>query len=146
MAKRLISHAERWRYEYRGIEYEISKRHKSPVPFWAYYIHIPLDIMPPALRERFWLPAKVVNGHVIYGLQENDFLQQELSWHAGGPDYYEKVGGHDGIRQLVKIGCGYGGEWEKHIEYELENLEWQAQMTIDSLTRLVLRGPSESRP
>lgn len=140
--QRLVSHTERWRYEYRGVVFEISKRDRVPTPFWAYYIYIPLDIMPTSLREKFWLTPTRVNGKIMWGLQENTFLNKEMFWHAGGPDYYKKIGGHDDTPKLVKIGCGFGGDWEKHIEYGRENLDWEACLTIDSFTKLVLGWPN----
>lgn len=139
---KLISHSERWRFVYRGIEYEITKRHGKPLPFWAYYIHVPVNTLPPALLPSFLVPCDVIGGKPVYRIQQSPILQNELSWHAGGPDYYEKIGGHDGKPMFLKIGCGYGQEWEKHVEYEFDNLEWQVKQTIDSLVRLVLNGPS----
>lgn len=102
---------------------------------WCYYIVITEDQLPAEEFEQFWL-APVVNdqtfGRKYIGYDYNSAPFASVDWHCG-VTYYEKLGGLDGNKRLVKIGCDYAHYWDEGQQYNLQSVEYDAIETIKQL-------------
>jgi len=126
-----------WNGMYEDIKFEIQNFEYDTSGFengaWTYYIILPLKQLPEDIREDFWLTPKSdsITGRPYYDYYRNLPIYN-IYWH-GEVTWYEKVGGFDGHRRAVKIGCDFQHLFDEHKSYNFDYIYSEAKKTIKEL-------------
>ncbi len=126
-----------WTGSHKGVTFEINKfKSYTGGDNWTHYIFIRLERIPDTvMAERFWLSGEVDSkGRVNYKTWES--IINHLEFH-GGCTWYSKEQGFDGGNKAVKIGCDYQHYWDEGREYDLQDIMFEVEKTIDSFLDIV---------
>ena len=127
-----------WSDKYKSIAYEVQNFDLlGNKDAWAFYLYLRLDQFNEDIQTSLWLDPKAsgIGNHIMYSYSEAPVIC-ELDWHCGCT-FYEKIGGFDGHKRAVKVGCDYQHYWDEGKHYDVGLVAQEARDCIDSLHLLV---------
>jgi uncharacterized membrane protein (UPF0127 family) len=125
-----------WNGTYKGVKFEIVQWRIG----WCYYLIIPVDQLPEAIKPIFNLRLKTTK---LGGSKPMSFFDYsdvrivaDLDWH-GGITYYEKLRSDNGKVFGYKLGCDYSHYWDMNNTYTVDSVYIDVKKSIETLYRLV---------
>lgn len=131
--ERVLDYKETWKGEYRDIAYSVIHWELG----WNYYLHIPVDQLPDAVKPVFNLRSRTYkisddsNEHTSYNYPSAPIIS-DLDWH-GGITFYEKVRDDRGKVIGYTLGCDYLHLWDEDRVYSVDYVAREARFSIDKL-------------
>lgn len=125
-----------WSGNYRGIPFEINKFDTyEKKDGWTFYIYLRESQFSEEDFQKLWLPPQKDEKFKRIWYSYSYSIISDIKFH-GGCTYYDKLGGHDGEKRCVKVGCDYQHYWDEGHYYSDNSVENDAKEAIDSLYEL----------
>lgn len=118
-----LDHKDTWKGEYKNITFEVSRHSIGDKDCWCFYLYVPIEAIPKALRKQ-WVLSEKDKKHSSYDYYNSPWTA--LEWH-GDITFYE------GYKHSVKVGCDYNHLFDQGHTYDKETLAHDAVACIDSL-------------
>lgn len=127
-----------WNGEYLAVPYEI---HNFEVydkkEGWTFYLYLRELQFEAEDFAKLWLAPVIDDSYGKKRIHYNymSSIIEDIDWHCGCT-FYDKLGGIDGDKRAVKVGCDYQHYWDEGHYYNEHILEQDAKNAIDSLYKV----------